>query len=291
MASTSEQNIRVGIFDIGVARSGKPDKEYLSPLREWVLKYMMTGKIENDVDSVRGYCKQYALTDFNAKYDHLVRRGKLREYVPSLAVATLPCVPAVCMSVTVSRVSVNVCGYTMALLRPALNITFKKICTSLAVAALATPFCLAVAYATLPREKLSLYRLKSAARTSMDDESEATDCLEVVPGKDIKGPDGEDIVTGSRITKRYTKLNRPKRTPYAAKIAQVARSKVGYLRNTPENRLIYQRVMIEIMDKDHVRYHDRDFILPLAIGCCFVYPDGAEEASALWGSQESLGVK
>jgi len=66
---------------------------------------------------------------------------------------------------------------------------------------------------------------------------------------------------------------------------------VGYLKNTPENRLIYQRVMIEIMDKDCVRYVDRDFILPLAIGCCFVYPDGVEESAALWGSSESLGVK
>nr|UHS72149.1 MAG: hypothetical protein 1 [Tombusvirus sp.] len=284
-------NIHVGVFDIGVARAAKPEREYLSPLREWVLKYIKTGKIENEAGSVRGYLKQYAYTDFNAKYDHLARRGKFCEYVPSLAVAALPAVPAVCMSVSISKVGVTIFGRSVTLLRPALNYTLSNALKSLAVVVLASPLCLAIAYATLPREKLSVFRLRTEARRSMDDEGEAVDCLEVVPGKDIKGPDGEDIVTGSRITKRYTKLNRPKRTPYAAKIAQVARSKVGYLKNTPENRLIYQRVMIEIMDKDHVRYHDRDFILPLAIGCCFVYPDGVEESSALWGSEESLGVK
>ena len=117
------------------------------------------------------------------------------------------------------------------------------------------------------------------------------ECLVVEQAKELKGKDGEDIITGSRLTKVVAKTGRPRRRPYAAKIAQVARAKVGYLKNTPENRLIYQRVLIEIMDKDCVRYCDRDGVLPLAIGCCFVYPEGTDEASQLWGSQESLGVK
>nr|WOC94064.1 replication protein [Gorica tombusvirus 1] len=125
----------------------------------------------------------------------------------------------------------------------------------------------------------------------MEDEREATECLVVENAKEIKGKDGEDVLTGTRVVGVVSSTGRRRRRPYAAKMAQVARAKVGYLTNTPENRLIYQRVILELMEKDRLRYVDRDYNLPLALGCCFVYPEGTEESAALWGSKESLGVK
>lgn len=288
---TNNGNIFVGDFDIGVKGAKMPEKEYLTPLKEWVFKHIKTGKIENEVRTVREYVKEYAYTDFNAKYEHMAKRGRLCEYTPALAITALPVLPAVCMATTVTKYTVTFKGIHIPMWTPKFTVSTRGVLLSMAVAIVAAPVCAAIAYATLPREKLSVYRLRTEARAHMEDESDASDCLEMCQVRELKGKDGEDIITGSRLTKTATKTGRPKRRPYAAKVAQVARSKVGYLKNTPENRLIYQRVLIEIMDKDCVRYVDRDVILPLAIGCCFVYPDGVEESSALWGSQESLGVK
>lgn len=258
-----EQPIFVGSHAIGVDAGRKIDM--FSLVCRVVLKYMQTGKIEAKVDGLSAFLVELLKTDCAAKWDWFMRRGTKTDYLQPL-------------------------GYfSGCLILPFL--LARKWYSRLAVFAAIAPACMAAAYATLPREKLSVYRLRSEAIEHMEDESEATDCLVVEEAKPIKGKDGEDIVTGSRLTKVKASTGRRRRTPYAAKVAQVARSKVGYLKNTPENRLIYQRVIIEIMDKDCVRYCDRDAILPLAIGLCFVYQEGVQEASLLWGSSESLGVK
>jgi hypothetical protein len=286
-----KKEIYVGDFAIGVDRSTKIDIFKLACTV--LLRYVRTGKVECDTDSLSKFLIEVLKTDCSAKWDWFMRKRKCNDYALPMSILSVPIAPLLSYATRMRQVTVRVAGnelgFSVPLLRP--SIPRKGLFLRLAAGLALAPVCVLAAYATLPREKLSTFRLKKAAREHMEDDMEAVECLVVVPSKEIKGLDGEDIVTGSRITKRYTKLNRPKRTPYAAKIAQVARSKVGYLKNSPENRLIYQRVMIEIMDKDHVRYHDRDFILPLAIGCCFVYPDGVEESSALWGSTESLGVK
>lgn len=257
------QQIFVGQRAIGVETGPKIDM--FSLVCKVVLRYMQTGKIEHKVDGLSGFVVELLKTDAAAKWDWFMRRARRTDYVGAVScLSAIAILPLWCAKRWYSR---------------------------LAVGMLLTPVCVAAAYATLPREKLSTYRLRSEAREHMEDEKEATECLVVEEARQLKGKDGEDIITGSRLTRVVAKTGRPRRRPYAAKIAQVARAKVGYLKNTPENRLIYQRVLIEIMDKDCVRYCDRDGVLPLAIGCCFVYPEGTEEASQLWGSQESLGVK
>nr|UPE52102.1 RNA polymerase pre-readthrough protein [Cucumber Bulgarian latent virus] len=257
------QQIFVGQRAIGVETGPKIDM--FSLICKVVLRYMQTGKIEHKVDGLSGFVVELLKTDAAAKWDWFMRRARRTDYVGAVScLSAIAILPLWCAKRWYSR---------------------------LAVGMLLTPVCVAAAYATLPREKLSTYRLRSEAREHMEDEKEATECLVVEEARQLKGKDGEDIITGSRLTRVVAKTGRPGRRPYAAKIAQVARAKVGYLKNTPENRLIYQRVLIEIMDKDCVRYCDRDGVLPLAIGCCFVYPEGTEEASQLWGSQESLGVK
>nr|WJJ45729.1 RNA polymerase pre-readthrough protein [Pelargonium leaf curl virus] len=285
-------------------------RNYYRTLSNWVLTYTKTGKIEDTHDNAWSYVEDLVKTDFNAKYDWLAKRGVAREYRTAVGLAIIPGIPAI---VANTRIVTGTCEVARAAVKlpkvlnilsrfthvsvkvpyfyPRVDISARGVLIGLAAAAALVPICAGIAYATLPREKLSVFRLKTEVRVHMEDEKEATDLLLVEPARELKGKDGEDLLTGSRLTKVIASTRRPRRRPYAAKIAQVARAKVGYLKNSPENRLIYQRVMIEIMDKDCVRYVDRDVILPLAIGCCFVYPDGVEESAALWGSQESLGVK
>jgi hypothetical protein len=222
-----------------------------------------------------------------------MKRRQRGDYVVPLSIAAIPIIPLLSYTTRVRAVSVRAFGNELSfnVRVPWPSVPKKGLLLRLAAGLALAPICALAVYATLPREKLSVFKLRTEARAHMEDEKEATDCLVVEPARELKGKDGEDLLTGSRLTKVIASTGRPRRRPYAAKIAQVARAKVGYLKNSPENRLIYQRVMIEIMDKDCVRYVDRDVILPLAIGCCFVYPDGVEESAALWGSSESLGVK
>lgn len=259
----SERPIFVGQHAIGV-NTGK-SIDMFGLICRVVLKYMQTGKIEMGSQNLSGFLLELIKTDCAAKWDWFMRRGTKTDYAKSLGLlsgcALLPIFVA------------------------------KKWYSRLAVGVAIAPVCIALSYATLPREKLSVFKMRSDATRDMEDETEAADCLVVEQARQLKGKDGEDIITGSRLVKTVASTGKYRRNRYAAKIAQVARSKVGYLKNTPENRLIYQRVMIEIMDKDCVRYCDRDMILPAAIGFCFVYQEGVREASMLWGSTESLGVK
>jgi len=258
----TERPIYVGDFAIGVNKPRNIDMFDL--VCRLALKYIRTGRVERDVGTLTEFLVVIAKNDCAAKWDWLMRRGKGRDYIKPAIVAGI--------------------GILLPLLFA------KRWYTRMATAVVTLPLTAVATYATLPRESLSAFKMRKEAMADMGDESDATECLEVWKAKSIKGPDGEEVVTGSRITRVVAKV-KPKRNRYAAKIAQVARSKVGYLSNTPENRLIYQRVLIEILDKDCVRYCDRDVLLPVAIGLCFVYQEGVREASQLWGSTESLGLK
>lgn len=286
-----KKEIFVGTFAIGVDRTSSVDMFQL--LCRVVLRYMRTGKIECNSDSIGNFVIELLKTDCAAKWEWFMKRRQRGDYLIPLSIATIPVIPLLSYATKVRAVSVKAFGnelsFNVRVPRP--SVPKKGILLRLAAGLALAPICALAVYVTLPREKLSVFKLRTEAREHMEDEREATDCLVVEPARELKGKDGEDLLTGSRLTKVVASTGRRRRRPYAAKIAQVARAKVGYLKNSPENRLIYQRVMIEIMDKDCVRYVDRDVILPLAIGCCFVYPDGVEESAALWGSQESLGVK
>ena len=199
------QQIFVGQHAIGVESGPKIDM--FSLICKVVLRYMQTGKIEHKVDGLSGFLVELLKTDAAAKWDWFMRRASKKDYAISLGwlsgIAILPLWGA------------------------------KRWYARLAVGMLVAPLCLTAAYATLPREKLSVYRLRSEAREHMEDEKEAVECLVVEQARELKGKDGEDIITGSRLTKVVAKTGRPRRRPYAAKIAQVARAKVGYLKNTP----------------------------------------------------------
>jgi hypothetical protein len=286
-----KKEIFVGDFAIGVNRTVPVDVFQL--VCRVVLRYMRTGKIECESDSLSKFVVELLKTDCAAKWEWFMKRRQGGDYIVPLSIATIPLMPLLSCTTSVRAVSVGAlgCEFSFNATIPRLSVPRKGLLLRLAAGLALAPICALAVYATLPREKLSVYKLRTEARTHMEDEKEATDCLVVESARELKGKDGEDLLTGSRMTKVVASTGRRRRTPYAAKVAQVARAKVGYLRNTPENRLIYQRVIIEIMDKDCVRYVDRDVILPMAIGCCFVYQDGVEESAALWGSQDSLGVK
>lgn len=276
-----------------VTSVNNPQVDIFSLVCRVVLRYMRTGKIECDSDSLSKFLVEVLKTDCSAKWEWFMKRRKRGDYVLPLSIAAIPVIPLISYATRVREVSVrafsNELSFNIRVPRP--SVPKKGLLLRLAAGFVLAPICALAVYATLPREKLSVYRLRSEGREHMEDEREAVECLVVEPVVELKGKDGEDIITGSRLTKVIASTGRKRRRPYAAKIAQVARAKVGYLKCTPENRLIYQRVLLEIMDKDCVRYVDRDVALPLAIGYCFVYQDGVEEAAALWTSQESLGVK
>lgn len=285
------KEIFVGDFAIGVHKT--PSIDIFQLLCRMVLRYMRTGRIECDTDSVGKFLLELVKTDCAAKWEWFMKRRQRGDYVTPLSIAALPLVPLLSYTTMARAVSVRAFGneFTLNIRVPRPSVPWRGLLIRTAVSLAITPLCYCVAYATLPREKLSVFRLRTEARAHMEDEREATDCLVVESAKEIKGKDGEDVLTGTRVVGVVSSTGRRRRRPYAAKMAQVARAKVGYLKNTPENRLIYQRVIIELMEKDKLRYVDRDYNLPLALGCCFVYPEGTEESAALWGSEESLGVK
>ena len=169
--------IFVGQHSIGV-ESG-PTIDMFSLICKVVLRYMQTGKMEHKVSGLSGFLVELLKTDAAAKWDWFMRRSRKLDYViPVGLMSSLAILPVLCAKRWYSR---------------------------LAVGLLLTPVCLTSAYATLPREKLSVYRLRSEAQGHMEDESEATECLVVEPARELKGKDGEDIVTGSRLTKVVAK--------------------------------------------------------------------------------------
>lgn len=221
-----------------------------------VLSKFQTFGIEKEVHTLPQYLREVAKWDFVGRWDTVLRRPNnvvMREIV-GLGAAGL-----------------------LSYLQP------RRI-------GLILPCITAWLYFCIPRKTISVVRMECLGCDAMELGEEASDFMSVtnVPQPKVEGA---PVITGTHQGGLVVTVRRKKRTPYAARVAQVARAQVGILRNTPENRLIYQKVILKTMEKDRLRYVDRDKLLPLAIGYCFVYTNEAREAAALWDSQESLGVK
>ncbi|AXP98763.1 replicase associated protein [Elderberry aureusvirus 1] len=98
-------------------------------------------------------------------------------------------------------------------------------------------------------------RIQMAWAAGMEDD----DCCEAAP------------TTGmDRITTRA-------RPSVACKIAVRAISKVGILKRTEANAMVYQRLCLDVMGEMKMRYHDRLVILPQAVLACLERPAEVEE--------------
>lgn len=64
---------------------------------------------------------------------------------------------------------------------------------------------------------------------------------------------------------------------FACKIATRAISKVGLLSPTRANKLVYQKVCLDIMEGLNVRYVDRVRVLPYAIAACLCRPEEVQD--------------
>jgi hypothetical protein len=67
------------------------------------------------------------------------------------------------------------------------------------------------------------------------------------------------------------------RTKFACRLAARAISRVGMLRPTRANALVYQKVLLDEMRSLNVRFGDRVRVLPLAVAACLERPAGATE--------------
>nr|UHS72336.1 MAG: hypothetical protein 1 [Tombusviridae sp.] len=219
-----------------------------------LLSRIPTFGIEKETTSLSGYVSKVAFWDMVGRWDSLVqgRVGKVQAL--NLGLLT-----------------------TLTYLRPKVGI-------------MVTPIALLWSYFCIPRKSISVLRMEYYGKESMVLEDESSDFMCVTERPQPK-TEGAPVITGTYQGGVVASIRRRKRTPYAARVAQAARAKVGILKNTPENRMIYQKVILGLMEKDRLRYVDRDMLLPLAIGYCFVYTSEAREAAALWESQDSLGVK
>jgi len=63
------------------------------------------------------------------------------------------------------------------------------------------------------------------------------------------------------------------KTGFACKIATRAIAKVGLLTPSKANKLVYQKVILDILAQQNVRYADRLRVLPLAIAACLNRPE------------------
>jgi len=170
-----------------------------------------------------------------------------------------------------------------------LALSYRRGILAKLVAVTSGPLVACGSYLTLPREPLQVIYLRDEAINAMATDEEACELVELVKAKPTVGA-APDFALGSLLPHVGT-IAEGKRHKYAAKIAQIARCKVGFMRNTPENKLIYQRVLIEIMDKDCIRYCHRDLILGFAVGYCFVYPKSLKYAPYLWKHTDTEGLK
>nr|QYA72612.1 RNA polymerase pre-readthrough protein [Cucumber leaf spot virus] len=108
----------------------------------------------------------------------------------------------------------------------------------------------------LPRYIVAHYeRIKEAWKKGVDDDdctaTPPVDCMERIPHK-----------------------LRPR---LACKIAVRAVAKVGLLKRSEANALVYQRVCLDIMESMKMRWHDRLMVLPQAVLACLERPEEVEE--------------
>nr|UHS72222.1 MAG: hypothetical protein [Tombusviridae sp.] len=89
---------------------------------------------------------------------------------------------------------------------------------------------------------------------------------EEVLESDIK----EDLPAASE---EIVEVHKKKRNSFACKVATRAIAKVGLLKPTKANALVYQKVILDILKDMNVRYVDRLRVLPLAIAACLDRPE------------------
>jgi len=108
----------------------------------------------------------------------------------------------------------------------------------------------------LPRYILAHY---VAIKTAWHKGVEEDDCCEALPTEVMPR-------VGSKL-----------RPALACKVAVRAIGKVGLLKRSEANALVYQRVCLDIMEGMKMRYHDRLMILPQAVLACMERPEEVEE--------------
>lgn len=91
-----------------------------------------------------------------------------------------------------------------------------------------------------------------------------------------RGVDDDDCTTPTAeiCMERVPSKLRPR---LACKIAVRAVSKVGLLKRSEANALVYQRVCLDVMEAMKMRWHDRLMILPQAVLACMERPREVEE--------------
>ncbi|AQR60108.1 replicase associated protein [Yam spherical virus] len=91
-----------------------------------------------------------------------------------------------------------------------------------------------------------------------------------------KGVDDDDCTQGvaTECMERIPVKLRPR---LACKIAVRAVAKVGLLKRSEANSLVYQRVCLDVMEAMKMRWHDRLVVLPQAVLACLERPQEVEE--------------
>lgn len=74
-----------------------------------------------------------------------------------------------------------------------------------------------------------------------------------------------------------TRVKKGLRPALACKIAVRAVAKVGLLKRSEANSMVYQRVCLDVMEGMKMRWHDRLVILPQAVLACLERPQEVEE--------------
>jgi hypothetical protein len=111
-------------------------------------------------------------------------------------------------------------------------------------------------------------------REQFHDDEESTDLMDGVTGASVRtntdGPTDVHVKTDCSKITSHSKA--------AMRLAFFAISKVGYLDNTKVNAKIYEKTILNEMEKRGFRYTDRVKILPQAIVCCFLKDEGTTTA-------------
>jgi hypothetical protein len=89
---------------------------------------------------------------------------------------------------------------------------------------------------------------------------------------ELVAPSTEDLPLRSEEV-----MNVKSHRKFACKIATRAISKVGLLSPTRANKLVYQKVCLDIMESLNVRYVDRVRVLPYAIAACLCRPEDVQD--------------
>lgn len=98
---------------------------------------------------------------------------------------------------------------------------------------------------------------------------------------DIKDEFANDVVDDADVKAvdpaPMDRIDSKSRNRVACKVAVRAMAKVGLLKATEANAMVYQRVCLDVMAEMRMRYHDRVRILPLAIVACLERGDEVKE--------------